>query len=158
MKKADIPQNVYLKSLFWIFIVDSCKFVKCPTGRFCVEDQNGLPHCIICSTDCSLAHKEPVCGNDKQTYDSGCHLRAEFCRTGNPIQIAYPGPCKGITSSYKKKYVVLHRSRLLPLGHNRIVPCLVVSNFFDFLHSAKSGSVNHFCEYMHHKHRICLPL
>ncbi|XP_071167864.1 follistatin-A-like [Mytilus edulis] len=73
---------------------DSCKFVKCPAGRFCVEDQNGLPHCIICSTDCSLARKEPVCGNNKQTYDSACHLRAEFCRTGNPIQIAYPGSCK----------------------------------------------------------------
>ncbi|XP_052100759.1 follistatin-A-like isoform X2 [Mytilus californianus] len=73
---------------------DSCQFVKCPGGRFCVEDQNGLPHCIVCSTDCSLAHKEPVCGNNLQTYESACHLRAEFCRTGNPLQIAYPGPCK----------------------------------------------------------------
>lgn len=73
---------------------DSCRNLKCPPGRFCVEDQNGLPHCINCSSDCPSGVQEPVCGDNLQTYQSPCHLKAELCKNGIPLQIAYPGPCR----------------------------------------------------------------
>lgn len=73
---------------------DSCRNVKCPTGRFCVEDQNGLPHCINCSTNCAPAPKAPVCGTNFKTYDSACHLRASLCGTKSTMQIAYSGVCQ----------------------------------------------------------------
>lgn len=86
--------NTEIKVDYYGKCKDSCRNVICPSGRVCVEDQNGLPHCINCSVDCSASTREPVCGDNLQTYESACHLRAELCKSGNPLHVAYPGRCK----------------------------------------------------------------
>lgn len=89
------------------YFTDSCRNVKCPTDRFCVEDQNGLPHCINCSSNCASAPRKPVCGSNFKTYESACHLKAELCRTSNIVQIAYSGVCQGKHS----RSIIVHASK-----------------------------------------------
>ncbi|XP_014205282.1 follistatin-A [Copidosoma floridanum] len=96
----------------------SCAGVRCRHGRSCLLDQNLSAHCVKCSRRCSpgaeqaeLArgpvggllghlHQPPLddefglCGVDGKTYKSYCQLRAEACRSGRAIAIAYRGPCE----------------------------------------------------------------
>lgn len=76
---------------------DSCKRVTCGEGKTCMEDQNGLPHCVLCSKQCfnSIVGSKPVCGVNGITYASTCDLKADICNKGRSINIAYEGRCQG---------------------------------------------------------------
>ncbi|XP_052796423.1 follistatin-like [Mya arenaria] len=73
----------------------SCKRVDCGQGWRCLEDQNGLPHCVRCDLTCTRTSQQhrPVCGVDGNTYINTCQLKAAVCRTGKSIRLAYDGPC-----------------------------------------------------------------
>jgi len=83
---------------------ESCASVKCPAGKFCVEDQYKLPHCIsntICTTKCPTKEDdEMLCGTNGVTYRNLCFLRKVVCRAGTEgrVGIAYKGKCKGSAS------------------------------------------------------------
>lgn len=79
---------------------NSCRRVRCEDGKSCLEDQNGRPHCVNCSTKCdsnetpTVDHTESyICGVDGVTYQSSCHLKAAVCRKGRTIRTAYYGSC-----------------------------------------------------------------
>ncbi|XP_049299324.1 uncharacterized protein LOC125772044 [Anopheles funestus] len=74
----------------------SCKFVQCPDGKRCIEDQNATPHCVSCGgTECRVdrSPKSVVCGTDGITYPSICELKRQACLTGRAIPVAYRGRC-----------------------------------------------------------------
>ncbi|XP_021697035.1 uncharacterized protein LOC5574901 isoform X2 [Aedes aegypti] len=76
----------------------SCRFVQCPDGKHCVEDQNSTPHCVTCAMDCPAADsrssaKAVVCGTDGNTYRNVCELKRKACLTGRAIPVAYRGRC-----------------------------------------------------------------
>ncbi|XP_050433027.1 follistatin-A isoform X2 [Adelges cooleyi] len=75
---------------------NSCDKVSCPGGKYCLQDQNLMPHCVKCASYCSqgLSPSKLVCGSDGRTYQSACHLREAACRMGKAIPIAYKGRCK----------------------------------------------------------------
>uniref|UniRef100_A0A182IUF3 Follistatin n=1 Tax=Anopheles atroparvus TaxID=41427 RepID=A0A182IUF3_ANOAO len=76
----------------------SCKFVKCPDGQRCIEDQNASPHCVTCGgAECrsDRSPKSVVCGTDGITYPSICELKRQACLTGRAIPLAYRGRCIG---------------------------------------------------------------
>ncbi|XP_062541446.1 uncharacterized protein LOC134209478 isoform X2 [Armigeres subalbatus] len=76
----------------------SCRFVQCPDGKHCVEDQNATPHCVTCTMDCPPVEsrstaKAVVCGTDGNTYRNICELKRKACLTGRAIPVAYRGRC-----------------------------------------------------------------
>ncbi|XP_050074001.1 uncharacterized protein LOC126561736 [Anopheles maculipalpis] len=74
----------------------SCKFVQCPDGKRCIEDQNAAPHCVSCGGAECRAERSPksvVCGTDGNTYPSICELKRQACLTGRAIPVAYRGRC-----------------------------------------------------------------
>ena len=81
-----------------LFLLEYCKDVKCPEGKSCIYDQNGLSYCIHrkCGEykDCSNAQQKKVCGLDNKTYKSLCHLRAAECKSFQVIPIKYYEACK----------------------------------------------------------------
>eukprot|EP00794_Sanderia_malayensis_P009806 gene9806-10811_t len=79
----------------------SCKNVRCPTDKFCVEDQYRVPHCItnaICKKKCKVdaSRDKMLCGTNGVTYQNRCFLRKAICHLGNgkSVGIAYKGKCK----------------------------------------------------------------
>ncbi|XP_055608702.1 uncharacterized protein LOC129755982 [Uranotaenia lowii] len=78
----------------------SCRFVQCPDGKHCIEDQNAMPHCVACAMNCppvdarggGLA-KSVVCGTDGISYRSVCELKQKACLSGRAIPVAYRGRC-----------------------------------------------------------------
>lgn len=75
----------------------SCEKIQCPTGKYCLLDQNLSPHCVRCSPRCppkTPGTSRQVCGADGITYQSDCHLREAACKKGKAIPIAYKGRCK----------------------------------------------------------------
>ncbi|EDS33148.1 conserved hypothetical protein [Culex quinquefasciatus] len=78
--------------------IASCRFVQCPDGKHCVEDQNATPHCVTCVRDCPavdpwVSPKSLICGTDGVTYRSVCELKRKACLTGRAIPVAYRGRC-----------------------------------------------------------------
>lgn len=74
----------------------SCKFVQCPDGKRCIEDQNAAPHCVSCGGAECRADRSPksvVCGTDGITYPSICELKRQACLVGRAIPVAYRGRC-----------------------------------------------------------------
>nr|XP_029725653.1 uncharacterized protein LOC109426918 isoform X2 [Aedes albopictus] len=78
----------------------SCRFVQCPDGKHCVEDQNSTPHCVTCAIDCPpvdprspASTKAVVCGTDGNTYRNVCELKRKACLSGRAIPVAYRGRC-----------------------------------------------------------------
>ncbi|XP_022335064.2 follistatin-like [Crassostrea virginica] len=73
----------------------SCKKVRCLNGKRCLEDQNGLPHCVHCQMHCPpTTDVQTLCGEDGVTYPNPCELRAAVCRRHKSIRIAYHGECR----------------------------------------------------------------
>ncbi|XP_061193075.1 follistatin-A-like isoform X1 [Saccostrea echinata] len=73
----------------------SCKKVRCLDWKRCLEDQNGLPHCVHCQISCPNNDDVRVlCGEDGVTYRNPCELRAAVCRRHRSIRIAYYGKCR----------------------------------------------------------------
>uniref|UniRef100_A0A182WCF3 Kazal-like domain-containing protein n=1 Tax=Anopheles minimus TaxID=112268 RepID=A0A182WCF3_9DIPT len=72
----------------------SCKFVQCPDGKRCIEDQNATPHCVSCGGAECRADRSPksvVCGTDGITYPNICELKRQACLSGRAIPVAYRG-------------------------------------------------------------------
>lgn len=93
--------------LIW-FDTDSCDEVVCPEGKYCLQDQNLMPHCVKCANYCprGTSPSRLVCGSDSRTYQSACHLRQAACRMGKAIPIAYKGRCK---SEYKTTTIIIFK-------------------------------------------------
>jgi len=97
----------------------SCTTVKCDNGKFCVQDQHGLPHCVHCQTDCPPVYDmtDAICGSDSITYNSLCEFQRAACMSGSkPVGLAYLGPCSG-----KWPHILLlfdDQSKLAGLVHN----------------------------------------
>lgn len=94
----------YKKFNFFFKFPASCKLVKCPNGKNCVEDQNGSPHCVICprcqpeknkNLSPEQLQQKLVCGVDGVTYKNLCELKQSACNLGRAIPLAYRGPCVG---------------------------------------------------------------
>ncbi|XP_068238968.1 LOW QUALITY PROTEIN: follistatin [Palaemon carinicauda] len=84
-----------------------CKGVKCGEDRKCVV-RCGAPRCV-CSPQCHLKHKEPICGSDGRTYSSECHLLKRACRKKKRVLVAHYGPCQtcsGVRCRGKKQCVL----------------------------------------------------
>ena len=81
------------------FFSESCKRVECFHGNHCMEDQNGIPHCVSCHEECPYNIPDDprnyICGSDGRTYNNTCDLKAAICRKGQSITVAYKGPCIG---------------------------------------------------------------
>ncbi|ESP05585.1 hypothetical protein LOTGIDRAFT_102759, partial [Lottia gigantea] len=73
----------------------SCRDVNCSRNLTCLEDQNGLPHCVPCVQNCSHVTRSPpeLCGEDGVTYPSRCHLFQAICAKGKTIRLAYKSSC-----------------------------------------------------------------
>ncbi|XP_071844897.1 follistatin-A-like [Apostichopus japonicus] len=77
---------------------DSCDTVTCAHGT-CLVDQMGVPHCVNCSPECKDKEVQgSVCGTDKNTYESICHLRLTSCNIGKAIIKNHNGRCVGSTN------------------------------------------------------------
>ncbi|XP_050402280.1 follistatin-A isoform X2 [Patella vulgata] len=73
----------------------SCHNVTCNNGLSCLEDQNGIPHCVNSFSVCSNRTREQqaVCGEDGITYPSLCHIVLATFRKQSSIRVAYRRPC-----------------------------------------------------------------
>lgn len=89
--------NVIFLTVVTEDILASCKFVECPIGQHCLEDQNGHPHCVYCIRQCPMEvnTSKIVCGTDGNTYSNLCELKQKSCLTGHAIPLAYKGSCQG---------------------------------------------------------------
>ncbi|TPP67582.1 Agrin [Fasciola gigantica] len=60
-------------------------------GERCQVDETGQPKCV-CPQPCPNV-VSPVCGSDRVTYDSHCHLERTACMKMRDIFILYAGQC-----------------------------------------------------------------
>lgn len=86
-------------------MIASCKQIQCYEGQRCLEDQNLMPHCVVCSVKCPPYEPSAksvisnpsrlVCGADGKTYRNLCEIKRTSCLSGRSIPVAYRGPCMG---------------------------------------------------------------
>ena len=98
---------VLVSSFLFLIFSESCKHVQCFNGNHCLQDQNGIPHCVSCHDKCPFQIPDNsdnyICGSDGQTYKNTCELKAAICQKGASIRIAYGGACRS-------KYTLYHPS------------------------------------------------
>ncbi|BES91093.1 Kazal-type serine protease inhibitor domain [Nesidiocoris tenuis] len=95
-KKACRTKSSNLQLAYYGTCKSTCERITCPSGKYCLLDQNKHPHCVRCSRTCPYgltSSKQTVCGVDGQTYSSTCDISAASCAMGKAIPIAYKGPC-----------------------------------------------------------------
>ena len=92
---------------FCFAFAGSCDEVQCQRHKHCVQDQNGLPHCVHCVMHCPASRDERqlLCGADGVTYESTCQFRRATCLHGSSIGVAYTGRCRG--QFYSKLFIFL---------------------------------------------------
>ncbi|XP_021345958.1 follistatin-A-like isoform X1 [Mizuhopecten yessoensis] len=111
----------------------ACKKVKCLAGTQCLEDQNGLPHCVRCRSVCPVVtNPNFVCGDDQVSYPSVCHVRAAICVHQTSIRIAYGGRCRenatcSDTMCPENYQCLVNRNTLQPLCVNCRMKCSPMS-------------------------------
>lgn len=128
----------------WDFIViffgssaflESCKKVRCLNGKRCLEDQNGLPHCVHCQVHCQNSDDDRVlCGEDGVTYRNPCELRAAVCRRHKSIRIAYYGKCRGTNYQNSSFITILYRCTCLVMVYICnwfVLNKIQAANFYD---------------------------
>jgi len=71
-------------------------------GQQCHVTTKGGARCR-CEAPCPPVMK-PVCGSDRRTYDSECHLRRHACRTESVISVAHQAAC----STYRHTHTHTH--------------------------------------------------
>ncbi|CAK9296879.1 unnamed protein product [Gordionus sp. m RMFG-2023] len=79
---------------------NSCDKMKCPFKKYCIYDQNKLPHCINCSNLCSSSKTtkfHEICGTDNITYPNLCSIKYANCFSHDDIEISYEGPCRTVS-------------------------------------------------------------
>ncbi|XP_053406208.1 follistatin-A-like isoform X2 [Mercenaria mercenaria] len=76
---------------------NSCRRVQCERGKHCLQDQNGVPHCVPCHDYCNMILPDNpeyhMCGENGKIYRNTCELRADICKTGRSIRVAHSGKC-----------------------------------------------------------------
>ena len=75
------------------FSSDLCSRKMCKFYSECEVDASNQPHCVCPKTKCPKTSQEPVCGDDGNTYDSLCALKAESCSKKKPIKVKNQGVC-----------------------------------------------------------------
>ncbi|XP_060065529.1 follistatin-like [Ylistrum balloti] len=105
----------------------ACKRVKCLTGTQCLEDQNGLPHCVRCRSVCpAVTNPNYVCGDDQVSYPSVCHVRASICSRQTPIRITvvrkrdFNRTCKKCRRKKRRKHRRKQRRYKTSIGYYKV--------------------------------------
>ncbi|XP_071500926.1 agrin-like [Diadema antillarum] len=66
--------------------------MRFPNDPVTLPPEGAMPY--PCPQRCGASSKR-VCGTDGRTYDSGCHMRMEGCRTRDrTLMVNYVGPCQ----------------------------------------------------------------
>ena len=76
---------------------DACAKKQCSNYANCQVQPDGITAKCVCSEICQTK-KDPVCGDNGETYENECQLRAASCKTKQPISVASKGEC-GMFSS-----------------------------------------------------------
>ncbi|VDO96752.1 unnamed protein product [Soboliphyme baturini] len=79
-----------------IIAVQLCETVSCRRGEHCVfKDDVAICECLSsCPQD-----NHPVCGSNRQTYASHCHLHREACLENKRLRVIHRGPCSRARST-----------------------------------------------------------
>ncbi|XP_071840529.1 agrin-like isoform X4 [Apostichopus japonicus] len=80
----------------------ACDRILCTFGAFCQELEDGSPKCI-CPDSCSGV-AAPVCGSNRVTYQSECHMKVASCEAKQLVTVFSQGecvdPCDNIQCGY----------------------------------------------------------
>lgn len=71
-----------------------CDSIRCPRGRICLLNIQGLPMCRCPSVfHCRRLPERPVCSMDGRTFKNRCFLGVEECASARTLSIAQDGRC-----------------------------------------------------------------
>ena len=71
---------------------DPCLQKDCSKIPYAVcQVSNGAPICA-CPSNCPSL-KEPVCGDNKKTFDNECKMRQFSCNQKTPVKVSTQGEC-----------------------------------------------------------------
>ncbi|CAG2105819.1 unnamed protein product [Medioppia subpectinata] len=80
---------------------ETCDRVGCVQSKTCILDDNARPRCVRCQQYCPpvTPNSRPVCGANRVTYYSYCHLRRAACLAGRAIQVMNRRQCQHKSSN-----------------------------------------------------------
>ncbi|KAJ8021428.1 Agrin [Holothuria leucospilota] len=73
----------------------ACDRILCTFGAYCMEE-DGKAKCV-CPDSCA-AVSAPVCGSDRVTYQSECHLKVASCEAKQLVTVLNQGECGSVTA------------------------------------------------------------